>query len=271
MIIVNESKFNKLAEDGSRALENTFVYLMSPELKLTIKDDDGDEVVVGNDTLSALRPSAELLATVTGDDVSKKAKKNFAKKYRKELKEGEKEFFVYTIIRGLNEGKYIPVLVVTDEEWETGFLQALADYFEGKFGIKQIKLKEYLSSVKDNWKSTKGESKRNKKFKSYMQDYAKENVSLSFDGAKELENLEGKHAITRIVLYISQCEDMNEVSKKSVMKAIELYERHSEKAAKRVKKAIKASEVSKKRERWGKPDMIKVAHKIYDMINDSAE
>jgi hypothetical protein len=270
MIIVNESKFEKLAADGSRPLENTFVYLMSPELKLTMKDGD-DEVVIGNDTLSALRPSAELLATVTGDNVSKKAKKKFAKAYAKELKQSEKEFFVYTIIRGLNEGTYIPVLVVSDEEWKTGFLQALAEYFKDTFGVKRIKLGDYLKSVKDNWKSTKGESKRNKKFKSYMQDYAKENVSLSFDGVKALDKLEGKHAITRIVLYIGQCDDLNEVKKGSVVKAIGLYENHSEKAAKRVKKAIAAADVSKKRDRWSKEDAINVAHKVYDMINDTAE
>src|SRR5690606_4905119 len=107
--------------------------------------------------------------------------------------------------------------------------------------------------------------KRRKAFRAEMKDFTKDNVSISFEGLDRLEKLDRKYAIDRIAILLGHSEDaMNEVSKKAIIRAIQSYSDWNKKASKRVKRAIKSTNVSKKTDRWSKRDAIEIVINIYN-------
>jgi len=269
MIIVNESSFTKLSDD-SKSLRNSFIYILSPQLTLQ-KDGDDEEEIRSNDKLSYLRPSQELLDKLASGEINKK---KFKKAYIKQLKEPENEFYIYTIIRSLNEDRYMPIFVVNDEDWDIGFVKVLANYLEERFGIKQLKVKGYLSEVKQAWKTAKKTSskgkKREKEFNAQIKGYLRDNVNLSFEGIKALEELDKKYAIHRMAVKINNSKP-GDIKRKDIAKGIKLYQEYSKKSAKRVKRAIDALGISKKPDRWSKDDGVGLVAYLYEDIHKGSD
>lgn len=268
MIIVNQSKFDQFNENDGRALENTYMFIVSR--KLTSPQVEGsEEAANNNDVVMSLCPSQELLAQLESGEIGKK---KFKKAYKKELKSHESRFFIYTIVRSIKEKHIIPIFVCSDDEWDLGYLKVFAGILNDQFGLETLKIKDYLKAVKGLWKEvkneTKKEGKRRKLFREKLEDYAKDNAAISFDGLKNYEKLEQEFAVDRVALLIGQSDDPTaEIKTKEALKALAMYEQHSKKAAKRVKKAINELNLSKKRDRWGRKDAINVILQVYNLIH----
>ena len=264
MIILNEEQFGKFTSN-SRVLENSYVYLISRDLK-PIDGEDGK--LLGNDSLATLCPSEALYGQLIDGSINNKT---FAKKYIKELKSYENKFLMYTIMRAFNEKQFLPIFICSDAEWETKYLKIFASYITKVFGIKPIKASKYRKTVSAIYKKTKKVNKRRKKvFRKMLVDYIRDNAQLSMDGIELLESLDKAFAIDRIAILINQSDITDKsISKKSVIKAIQLYASCNKKSAKLVKSVMKKLKVSKKINRWSGQIAYEVALTIYSEIHSS--
>ena len=263
MIIFNESKFAKFCEDA-RTLEHAFVYMMSKGLEL---QEEGN-TLLGNDKLLSLRPSSELLDKLKSGELSKD---RFKKAYFKELSSNESRFIIYTIVRSLNEKKYLPIFVCSDEEWELGFIKVFAKFMKKKFGLKLVDTKAYGKEIKALWKAAKKENKKGKvkkAFKKAVKDYIKDQVQCSFKGIEEIEEMEKEFSIDRIVILLNQTDDdSDEISKKTIIKSIETFADFNKKAKKLIKAAVSELAISKKSDRWSRKDAVNLAVQVYNAIH----
>jgi hypothetical protein len=264
MLVLSQGKFDDLVEKNERVLANAYVYTLSSKLQL--KDGDGENIG-DNKLLLTLVPSDELVKSLISGDISKR---QFKKDYKKSLKSYQNQFLLYMIARSFNEKKYLPIFVTSEEEAELGFTKIFAAVLKDKFGMKQIKPKEYMKAVKDASKEAKKakKKKRAKVLERFLKDVIKDNLQMSLDGLEELKKLEQKFAIDRVAILINQSNDpMEEISKKDVAKALDLFAQGGKKAKKLVKEAVKELGLSKKPDRWGKKDIIKLVLAIYDEIH----
>jgi uncharacterized protein YeaO (DUF488 family) len=266
MITISESSFGKLAEKHGRALANSFLYLLSKNLKVTSDDDS----VIQHQSLTTLAPSADLVARFVNGDINKK---KFRKLYKKELKSDDNRFLIYTIVRSINEQHYMPFFIVNDDDYELGFLKVFADYIKDEFGLTTVKPKKYAAEVEQLWKDAKKEfskkKKREKAFKKAVKSAVKDNVQVSFDGVKKLEKLDKEFSIHRIALLLNVSDDSDEVSKKTIITAIKAFADFNKKSAKLLKRTIDALDVSKKSDRWSRKDAVNIAMTIYKSITDT--
>jgi len=265
MISLAKSQFEEF-NVNDKVLENSYVYLISRDLKI---DTDENTSVVNNDGLRSLCPSEELYKQFKSGAINKKS---FKRSYIKQLKTYENKFLIYTIIRAFNEKQFLPIFVCSDEEWETGYLKILTKYINKNFGLSLLKAKKYNKIVKGLWKKSKKakgkDKRRNKAFRKLLVDYIKDATQLSIEGLELLERLERKFAIDRIAILINQSNDpMEEVSKKSIIKSIEMFAETDKKAAKLVKSAIKELDISRKSSRWSKEKAIRLALCVYKNLH----
>jgi len=261
MLVINQSQFAKIMEKGEKALANAYVYVLSNELNL--EDVSGD-----NNFTTLFPPQDQINAVVTGDA----SKKDFLKEYKASLKTYQNEFLLYTIARSFNEKKYMPIFVCTDEEFELGYMQVFAKHMKKKFGMKTIKVKQYLKAVKIVSKEIKGKkvkkSKRGKAMVKGLRDFVKDTCQINIKGLEKLEAADQKFAIDRIALLINQSEDvMEDVKKEAIVKSIDAFSK-GKKGKKLVKKHASELDLSKKRDRWSKKDMIRLVLAIYNDIHD---
>lgn len=268
MLIFNESKFGNFNGDDGRAFVNAFVYLLSDNLELQ----ESGNMLVGTQKLLELRPSKDLLERYKKCEIKKG---EFKKAYFKELKQEEQEFLLYTIVRSITEKHYIPMFITSDEDWETGFPQILAKFIKKRFGLKLLNAKKYSKELKALYKEAKAEhgkgKARRKAYKKMVRSFIKDNVQLSMDGLERLEKMEKKFALTRIIILLNQSDDAaDEISKKAIIKAINLYASSNKSTAKHVKRAVKELGISKKSDRWSRRDAIMLAQAANDIAENSA-
>lgn len=265
MLFLNEGKFASISSESGRVFTNAFVYILSESLEL--KGDGG--ILEGNEKLLTLRPSDELMGRFTSGDISKS---KFRKLYFEELSSQENQFLLYTIVRSFQERKYLPVFICSDEDWETGFMKMLGKYMTKKFGMKPIDRKEYAKEIKAAWKDAKKGNKKKKavrkEFKRSVRSIIKDHVQLSIEGLEKLQDMEKKFSIHRIVILLNQAgNEEDQISRKSIVKAIELFSSRNKKSRKLVKACIEELGISKKSDRWGRKDAINMVIKLYNSLN----
>jgi hypothetical protein len=259
MLIINQSKFDKILEKGDKALANAYVYILSNSME----NDDN----VGNDGFVSLFPTKEQIEAVVSGDVSKKA---FLKAYKKSLKSYQNRFLLYTIVRSSNEKKFLPIFVTTDAEWELGFMKVLGKFLKKEYGMKATDVKSYLKAVKIVSKEVKGvkKSKREKALIKGLRDFVKDTCQINIKGLEKLEKADQEFAIDRVALLINQSDNvMDDVEKKAIIKSIEAFSK-SKKGEKLVKRHAKELDLGKKRDRWSKKDMVNLVLAIYHDIHD---
>jgi hypothetical protein len=259
MLVLNQSQFNKVLEKGEKALLNAYVYILSHD----VENEDG----VGNDNFVSLFPSKEQVEAVVSGDLDKKT---FLKQYKKSLKSYQNRFLLYTIARSFNEKKYMPIFVSSDAEYELGYMKVLSKFLQKEFGMKQVKVKEWLKAVKVVTKEAKGvkKNKREKAMAKGLRDFVKDTSQISLKGLEKLEAADQEFAIDRIALVINQSEDvMDEIKKQAIADSIDAFSK-TKKGKKLVKKHAEELDLSKKRERWSKKDMINLVLAIYNDIHD---
>ena len=261
MLFLSQSQFEKLIEKGGKkALANAYVIVLSHE-NITIDDEE-----LGSNEFVTLVPAKESIEAVVNGDLDKK---EFLKEYKKSLRTYQNRFLAYTIARSFNESKYLPIFVCSDSEFELGYIKVLKKYLEKSFGMKSIKLKQYLKAVKTVSKEVKGlkKSKRNKAFIKGMRNFVKDTCQISLEGLEKLEKEDRKFAIDRIVLLINQSEDpMETVSKKAVIQSISAFA-ETKKGKKLVKRNIKLLDLSKKSDRWSRSEAFRLAQAIYNELH----
>lgn len=126
--LCKESKFKKLNKNlvvgvaiSSTEIENTSYYV------------------------DLLPPPSALIAYNNGDI----GKKGLNKKYAKFLEKSElAEYALYVVMLGVKNQRNI-CFVCTDDEWDIGYLNTLADHIETKYGIEVHKLSEYKARVSE--------------------------------------------------------------------------------------------------------------------------
>lgn len=259
MLVLNQSGLNKIMEKGQRALANAYVYVLSHEVEL-----EG-----GNDNFVSLFPSKEEIEAVVNGDIDKKT---FLKEYKKSLKSYQNKFLLYTIARSFNEKKYMPIFVCSDAEYELGYMKVLEKVLKKSYGMKAIKVKDYLKAVKIVSKEIKKnkikKSKRDKAMEKGLRDFVKDNCQINIKGLEKLEAADQEFAIDRVALLINQSDNaMEEIGKKAIAQSIESFGK-TKKGKKLIKTYIDELDLSKKRDRWSKKDMINLVLAIYNDIHE---
>jgi hypothetical protein len=259
MLVLNQSKFNKILEKGDKALVNAYVYILSHNMD----NEDG----IGNDNFVSLFPTKEQIEAVVTGDISKKS---FLKDYAKSLNSYQNKFLLYTIARSFNEKKYMPIFVCTNEEFELGYMKVLKKFLKKEFGMKAVDVKQYLKAIKTVYKEVKKvkKSKREKAMIKGMRDFVKDNCQINIKGLEKLEDADQKFAIDRVAMLINQSDDvMEDVNKKAITESINAFAK-TKKGKKLIKKHVHELDLSKKQDRWSKKDMINLVLAIYNDIHD---
>lgn len=185
LVITKQSKFDKVDSELFQ------VVTVSREITST----KGVDAV----NLGGLYPPAEL--AIKADNMGKK---KFAKKYKEFLKSEAAQVEIFNLVLAIKSAKKGFLFVCSDDEWDLGYLQCMAEYMMKTFGYTFIGIKDAAKEIKKalsslSKKEKKNEKKYNKFVKEMQKGFRSEYMKTNGSGDEVISELRKKFAVDYVV------------------------------------------------------------------------